>query len=493
MGEIHKLRVKSPYELMKIVDIKIENRPNEHGYLYLKCLVDEKMNFDISIKASSEDKIIVYEALKAGNTTNVNEVDEGNSRRLFSGIVQNVRTSNDSGLYYLEIQALTLSIKLDVKKKSRSFQNVDMTYDNLINSVLFEYTGYGFTQYTGKGQKIGKPLFQYKETDWSFLKRIASELKSELYSDIISSNYLFNFGIPTLHSYELKSDTEYSVFKDIKSFNEAGGYDSGYDDTDYFYYEIEKKAEFEIGSEIKYKDKTLYIREYEAYKEKEEILYKYKLCRKNGVWQSIIYNRLLKGAELEGVVLAVQGEELKVHLNIDENQSEADAYWFPYLPPSVNIMYSMPLAGESVRLYFPNESSEAPFVIGCVRKNGDTCEGTIDPASRYFHTEHGSEIAMLPGALNIIGGSEAPLSVTFEDEIGATLTSPNGLSLNAGGEIVISTPNNVNISAQSQVLMTKGSTENGVSIEGEFHVKGSEVILNGNINEGYSPFANGGE
>jgi hypothetical protein len=156
-------------------------------------------------------------------------------------------------------------------------------------------------------------------------------------------------------------------------------------------------------------------------------------------------------------------------------------------------MYSMPLAGESVRLYFPNESSEAPFIIGCVRKNGDTCEGTADPASRYFHTEHGSEIAMLPGALNIIGGSEAPLSVTFADEIGATLTSPNGLSLNAGGEIVISTPNNVNISAQSQVLMTKGSTENGVSIEGEFHVKGSEVILNGNINEGYSPFADGGE
>jgi hypothetical protein len=304
---------------------------------------------------------------------------------------------------------------------------------------------------------------------------------------------LFNFGIPTLHSYELKSDTEYSAFKDIKSFKEAGGYDSGYDDTDYFYYEIEKKAVFEIGSEIKYKDKTLYVREYEAYKEKEEILYKYKLCRKNGVWQSIINNRLLKGAVLEGIVLAVQGEELKVHLNIDENQSEADAYWFPYLPPSVNIMYSMPLAGESVRLYFPNESSEAPFVIGCVRKNGDTCEGTADPANRYFHTEHGSEIAMLPGALNIISGSEAPLSVTFEDETGATLTSPNGLSLNAGGEIVISTPNNVNISAQSQVLMTKGRTENGVSIEGEFHVKGSEVILNGNINEGYSPFADGGE
>jgi len=31
------------------------------------------------------------------------------------------------------------------------------------------------------------------------------------------------------------------------------------------------------------------------------------------------------------------------------------------LPSSVNIMYSMPLVGTSVRLYFQNESSEEPI------------------------------------------------------------------------------------------------------------------------------------
>ena len=45
MGEIHKLRVKSPYELIKIVDIKIENRPNEHGYLYLKCFLKASIEY----------------------------------------------------------------------------------------------------------------------------------------------------------------------------------------------------------------------------------------------------------------------------------------------------------------------------------------------------------------------------------------------------------------------------------------------------------------
>ena len=99
---------------------------------------------------------------------------------------------------------------------------------------------------------------------------------------------------------------------------------------------------------------------------------------------------------------------------------------------------------------------------------------------------------MLPGVLNIKGGSKEPLSINFDDKTGVTLTSPNGLSLNAGGEIVIKTPNNINITAQSQISMTKGNTENGVSIEGEFHIKGNNVIKNGSSRESYAPFAQGG-
>ena len=129
--------------------------------------------------------------------------------------------------------------------------------------------------------------------------------------------------------------------KDIKSFYEAGGYNADYDDTDFFYYEIEKKDIFEIGAEISYKLKDFYVREYEGYKNKEDIFYKYKLCRKNGVWQSIIYNELLKGTTLEGEVIAVKEELVKLHLDIDESQKKAEAHWFSYAPPSVNILYAI--------------------------------------------------------------------------------------------------------------------------------------------------------
>jgi hypothetical protein len=41
--------------------------------------------------------------------------------------------------------------------------------------------------------------------------------------------------------------------------------------------------------------------------------------------------------------------------------------------------------------------------------------------------------------------------------------------------------------------MTKGNTDNGVSIEGEFYVNGNTVQMNGSSRESYAPFVEGGE
>ena len=299
---------------------------------------------------------------------------------------------------------------------------------------------------------------------------------------------MFYIGIRQDHSYTLEDDFDYKVFKNLKRFHLSGGDDAGYHDTDYFYYEMKRRCIFEIGSEISYKQKNLYVREYEAYNDKQQIFYKYKLCRENGLWQDIIYNKLLRGATLEGKVLAVKEELVKLHLDIDENQNEDEAFWFPFLPLSVNIMYSMPVVGTSVRLYFPNESSEEPIIVGCARKNGDACEKTSEPSNRYYETEHGSEIAMISDALTIKGGCKETLSVSFEDNVGVTFTSPKKLSLNAGGEIEINTPRYVKINGTSQIVMTKGNASNGVSIEGEFHIKGNNVIKNGSCREVYAPY-----
>ena len=69
MGEVHALRIKSPYKLLRVEDIGIVNKPSEHATLYLKCLVDDSINFKYSIEASIKDEITVYEENESGNNS----------------------------------------------------------------------------------------------------------------------------------------------------------------------------------------------------------------------------------------------------------------------------------------------------------------------------------------------------------------------------------------------------------------------------------------
>ncbi|WP_252212409.1 hypothetical protein [Clostridium sp. CMCC3677] len=150
-----------------------------------------------------------------------------------------------------------------------------------------------------------------------------------------------------INKLRMKSPYELMKIVDIKTFYKSGGYELGFHDTDYFYYEIKSRERYNIGDNIYFKQKDVYVSDYKASKYQDEIIYKYKLRRKNGVWQTKIYNSLLCGASLERKVLAVKEELIKFHLNIDENQNEEEAFWFRYAPPSVNIMYAMPRIGVS--------------------------------------------------------------------------------------------------------------------------------------------------
>lgn len=61
MEAFHKIKVNSPYEILEIEEIKISNKPNEHGYLYLRVLVDESINFKYAVEASiSENPNFIF-------------------------------------------------------------------------------------------------------------------------------------------------------------------------------------------------------------------------------------------------------------------------------------------------------------------------------------------------------------------------------------------------------------------------------------------------
>ncbi|OOM11653.1 RHS repeat-associated core domain-containing protein [Clostridium saccharobutylicum] len=480
MEAIHKLKVECPYEILKIEDIEVKCRPNEHGYLYIKCLIDDSINVKYSIEASTEDKICIYE-----------EIENDEKSIIFNGLIQDIRTTNINGIYYLEIEAATSSFTLDIEEKSRSFQDVEMTYDELIKEILKEYESLrlGYTQCVDKQKKIGKPLFQYKETDYEFLKRIASELGIELICDTMNFSNMFYFGRPLGESYTFEDDINYRVCKDLKKYHKAKTLGLDFNHTDYFYYEIKKYQKLNIGDKINFKQKELYVNQYTASLNKGELIYNYRLCKEKGIWQEKIYNLKMQGISLEGKVLAVKEQRLKIHLDIDEGQNEDKAYWFTFAPPTGNVMYSMPIVGTNAVLYFPNDSKGEPIATACVRKNGGGCEKFSDVNNRYYTTESNNQIALLPGMLSFTCSGNEGLKVSFDDAEGVTLKSDKNINITSPNEVSIkSEENDIKINAKQKLTVQKKGGEGGISLHNEMEYHGGKVNENGTCTETFAPY-----
>ncbi|GAA0078128.1 hypothetical protein UT300005_25060 [Clostridium sp. CTA-5] len=471
MEVLHKLKIDCPYEILKIEDIKIFCKPNEHGHLYLKCLIDDSINFKYSIEALTEDKIILYE-----------ELENGEKSIIFNGIIQDVKTTNNQGIYFLELEASTSSFNLDIEEKTRSFQDGEMSYDDLINEILKDYSGYVFTQCMDRPMSIGKALFQYRETDYQFLKRVASQLGLELICDIINSNNMFYFGRPDGKAYELNEDLNYKAHKDLDRYYKAQSLGIDFHDTDFFYYEVKDRKRMNLGDKIYFKQKELYVNQYIGQLYNGELIYKYRFCRKKGIWQDKIHNSKIKGVSLEGKVLEVSGEKVKLHLSIDKEQNSSKAAWFTFAPPTGNIMYAMPIVNESAMLYFPSDRA-TPIVTACVRKNGSSCEKLSNTDNRHFSTESGNSLDILPGAINF---SRNGLNVNLNDKNGISLTSNGNLSLGAYGDVSLS-GGSVSINARSKIIVQK-SNHSYISIENELYNEANAVFENGRCRETFDAF-----
>ncbi|WCF06479.1 HNH endonuclease [Paenibacillus thiaminolyticus] len=470
------IRIQSPYRLQRIEDVRLVWKPNEHGRLVVRGYVEDSDHVKAVLGASSHDEIHLYE--KQGQSENA----------IFKGSVTDVRITHTNGVYAIHMEGTSCSHLMDSKRKRRSFQDAGMTYAQLVEDIIQTYPGYDVIHYAGETMSIGEPVFQYDETDWELLTRLASHFHAVLVCDILEAKPRFAFGMPEGRSHELPDDLPYIACRDLAAFQRAGGYEAGLHPADFYHCEIESGARYAIGDDVMFRNKRLAVSEVSARMDRGQFVYTYRLSRREGIRQERLVNPRLTGLSLEGEVLAVQGEQVQLRLDIDKEQAASAAHWFPFAPPTGNAMYCMPKAGTHATLYLPDATGSGAVVTGCVRKNGDSCAKTGDPNIRYFGTEHGSELELSPTAINVVSGSKEPLKLSFDDATGVTMTSHRKLLLNAKDDISLYTPKRIRIHAQSQVLVKKLTALSGFSIENEYHLLGEHVAVVGRDRTEYAPY-----
>ena len=302
------LELVSPYEVQTLHDISLIQTVNDHAKLYITGVIPEEKKDSCMKLASSTDLIELYQ-LKEGQRV----------RPLFKGHVAELAIRMVRGIYQIELEALSSSFRLDYKPTSRSFQHEQMTYSNMILKVLADYPGSDVIDMASKASTLKQFVLQYKETDWQFLKRMASHFRTVLVPAVDADTPKLWFGLPEGQVVKL-SAANYTLAKDRAVYLHTlhNDIERPMEERDSISYVIESKKILALGDRVLIQNKELVVAKSIARMQKGILTYEYHLLSEAGIRQERLNIPLLSGVSIEDKILEVKKDYVRLHLAIDE-------------------------------------------------------------------------------------------------------------------------------------------------------------------------------
>jgi phage baseplate assembly protein gpV len=384
---LEQIQVISPYGLVQLTDFRISSKPNQHTRVSFRGMVGETQKDSCIEKAGVQDRI------------EVNLTDAGQKARpLFKGVVTQIKGKTVRDNHYLEVEALSHTYLLDLKLKNRSFQNLMMSYGELFQLVLADYSRALFTDRATRGTKLQGVIIQYQETDWALLVRAASHCGAVLIPDSTADSPRFWIGVPDGLERQI-ANVHYSLGKNLAEYRiSSQNFAASTTEIDFTGYRVDSNQMLDIGDRVRFQGANLVVVQASGAIQQGALKYEYLLTRKDGICQNKAVNKQLRGGSLHGKVIDRRQDQVRLHLEIDRVQNKDEAYWFKvatsYTAEGNSGWYCMPEPGDRVRLYLPNCQEESATVVGALRENGATNPKIADPDVKYCGNTHGKELRM---------------------------------------------------------------------------------------------------
>ena len=278
----------------------------------------------------------------------------------------------EEGRYRIaDVQAVSGTILLDQKKCNRVFQKKAQTYMGIANTVTAD-TEHSACILPGSDMQTGGTLIQYQETDWNFLKRMASQLGLPLVPDISYYYPRFYLGLPEGEKKELGEILSCDMCFDGRYYAVSGR--CTVDRKDFICYDVVTGTRLSLGDRVTYEGRELTVSRKKTELVRGEVIFTYRLAGSSYTWVPWEDNLDYTGMSFVGAIVGTQGEQVEVAFDIDQTAAGGNRYGFA--PATGNLMYCMPQKGTKTSLYIGNGDEAQGIATGCIRTNGSTCEGT---------------------------------------------------------------------------------------------------------------------
>ena len=434
-----KIEIDEQQILWRDMKLKIDSRIGEHTVGKIKYIgsVNQLSLYDALIDRKGDKEIKI---LGKSNITD----DTGNStEKIFlNGVIKELQINETTeGALTVEIIAISKSVLLDRIPRYRSFQDPILTYSAIAEEINGNYgTNDGKIVNVGEDmQALPRMTIQYNETDWEYLKRIASYTGQPVmaYSDKIFVGFFKNIPAQTPNlkysQFGKRTKEERTYFKitgtefypvatpiKLKTRNRVSG-----EEVENDYYVLENKiynegnmlkCEYILGKQTDYfvdpiphekirgaviEARTVHIARTDESKSKHG--------RTDGSSDNLEgktigakpLNKYIEKSENQNanVKERVKASDIAVMtLNLTEGlmdlgengQSFEDKYagksYFPYVTPysKTNTGFTpAPEVNDRVALYFPSGNETKAFVIGALNNDGNG--RFTDVANRNYH------------------------------------------------------------------------------------------------------------
>ena len=381
---------KTKLENFVIQEFVLDENINEHQKLEIQLEMDDEQRKNLERIIEKEDVGIEIELAN---------VDKDVKRRVFSGIVDYFEIL-DYGSYGCKIlmRAFSKSVLFDRKneKKYRVFQDRNLMFSDIIDEINKDYADKKLEiKYFDIAKKqIGSLIVQFDETDWEFLVRLASQLKTGMF--VIEQGIIL-FGIVEMGEIkkENKYFSDYSLVRDYKNL----------------YYKVQSNKVINLGDTVSISENAVENegnnKDSSGNKGNFSVL-KTRIFLKDFILKSEFlatdmssyhifrkYNEKIRGCRIEANVERVfeDGGIAKMEVrfaeglkkivqersNEESNDKAYDDYGIKRFPLSYQTFYSQtntgffctPEVNDTVEVYFPNEDERFAKVSWAINNKGN--------------------------------------------------------------------------------------------------------------------------
>ena len=536
-----KIEIDGQQILWRDMNLEIDSKIGEHTIGKIKYVAspNQLSLYDALIDKKGDKTIVV-----TGRSNISDEAGNATDKIFLNGVISKLRIKETkAGALAVELVCSSKSILLDRIPRYRSFQDPTLTYTDIAQEVNKNYNDGETLVNVGEDmQAVPRMTIQYNETDWEYLKRIASYTGQPLMAN--SNKVLVGF------------------FKNMpaQTPNLTYSYFGKETEEERTYYRVEGTEVYSVSTPIKLKirnrvsgeevENDYYVIESRIYNEGNTLKCEYKLGKQTDYFVDPIPHEKIRGAVIEARTVHIartdesksehgrtdgssdnlegrkigekplnkyiekaennQNENVKervkasdiavMTLNLTEGllklgengQSFEDKYagksYFPYITPysqSNTGFTPAPEANDRVALYFPNGNETHAIVLGAVNNDGNG--RFTDVANRNYHVGD-SDFNMVLATNSLSTSAASSISQTassisesadsISESAGNISNSAKNYSEMIEEEKMIVSKNISQIAQGNTNIQSNGNTE--INSNGFSVVNGSSnVLING--------------